>query len=555
VVTNVERSELGEPWAENRRTVDGAEWKALGWQAVQGENHYDWIVIGSGFGGSVSALRLAQKGYRVLVVEQGERFGDQDFARSNWNLKRWMWLPRLGFRGIFRMNFFRHVTVLTGVGVGGGSLVYANTLPSPPAAFYQSPAWAHLGDWKNELAPHYAEVLKMLGAQQVPFQTPADDALSAVARDMHREEHFQKTRVSVYFGEEGQTVPDPYFDGAGPERTGCTRCGACMVGCRGGAKNTLDRNYLHLAENLGTEILPRTVVTAVRQSKPNSVIEVLGRERLGAFRHCQHRWTTDRVVLAGGVLGTTKLLFRMKKSVDGLPRLSEHLGAGVMTNSESLTGVTTLQKDVDHSKGVAIGSVLQTDAQSHLEVVRYPAGSGFFRILMAPYATGKTIFARSVASTAKLFRHPILWIRTYFVRDWAKQTTILLYMRSAEESLRLRPTRLGGLQTVAEKGRGPIANIPEADQLSSAMARKLNGVVGSLLPETLFARPTTAHILGGCGMGADADSGVIDSQHRLFGHPEIMVVDGSALSANPGVNPSLTIAAMAELAMSRIAPK
>lgn len=511
----------------------------------------------------MSALRLAEKGYSVLVLEQGKEYAAADFAKSNWNLKRWMWRPRLGMRGIFRMTFFRHVTVLSGVGVGGGSLVYANTLPSPQDAFYQTPGWAELADWKAELAPHYEMALKMLGANAVPFETPADHALQAVAAEIDRDREYRPARVGVYFGEEGVTVPDPYFDGDGPPRTGCTRCGACMVGCREGAKNTLDRNYLYLARKLGAEVMAETTVTAVRPGSSSSQAEgmdasfpttVEAIQRVGTLRNKRLKFTADRVIFAGGVMGSVDLLLKMKADPKGMPNLSSRLGERVRTNSESLLGVSTVGEP-DHSKGVAIGGVLHVDERTSLETVRFPAGSGLFRLLMAPHGDGSNAWKRFVNVAAQLVRRPLRWFRAYAVRDWAKQTVILLYMQSEEETMRLRRGRLGGMQTVVQSGRGPTATMPGATDLSRRMAAKLGGVVGCLLPETLFSRPTTAHILGGCPMGVDADNGVIDAEHRLFGYPQHLVIDGSAVSANPGVNPSLTITALAERAMSKIPAK
>ena len=523
--------------------------------------HYDWIVIGSGFGGSVSALRLAQKGYSVLVLEQGKEYAAKDFAKSNWNLKRWMWRPSLGMRGIFRMTFFRHVTVLSGVGVGGGSLVYANTLPSPQDAFYSAPGWGELTDWKSELAPHYQTALQMLGANEVPFETRSDQALKEVAEEIGRGDEFRPARVAVWFGEEGVTVPDPYFDGEGPDRTGCTRCGACMVGCREGAKNTLDRNYLYLARKLGVEVLSETTVTAVRPGsaaadgeKAASPTTVEAVQRLGFLRKKQLRFTADRVVFAGGVLGSVDLLLKMKADANGMPDLSDRLGERVRTNSESLLGVSALGEE-DHSKGVAIGGVLHVDQRTSLETVRFPAGSGLFRLLMAPHGMGSKAWKRMVSVILQLASRPLRWLRAYAVRDWAKQTVILLYMQSEEETMRLRRSRLSGMQTEVQSGRGPTAFMPGAADLSRRMAARLGGVVGCLLPETLFSRPTTAHILGGCAMGTCASSGVIDVDHKLFGYPQHLVIDGSAVSANPGVNPSLTITAMAERAMSKVPPK
>ena len=520
----------------------------------QEREHYDWIVVGSGFGGSVSALRLAQKGYSVLVLEQGRRFRDQDFAKSNWNLRRWLWLPWLGCRGILRMTFFRHMTVLSGVGVGGGSLVYANTLPTPGDSFFDSASWSSLADWKRELAPHYATALKMLGATSVPFSTPADEALGAVAKDLDLEDQHHPARVSVWFGEEGVTVPDPYFDGEGPERTGCIRCGACMVGCRHGAKNSLTFNYLYMAEKLGVRVDADTRVTAVHQPQEGGGITVEARTRRPFGLPRRRKIQADRVVLAGGVLGTLPLLLSMGKNKGGLPRLSQHLGHSVRTNCESLTGVQTLDMSVDHSKGVAIGSILHLDGGTHLETVRYPSGSGFFRLMLGPMGLGKNMLTRGADMLRRLLRSPVRWFRIYTVADWARSTVILLYMKSHAETLTLKLGRLGGLRSMSNDGPGPTADMPEADDLGRRMGEKLDGEVGTLFTQSLLGKPTTAHILGGCAMGATAQDGVIDSSHRLFGHPEIMVVDGSAISANPGVNPSLTITALAERAMEQVPP-
>ncbi|HIG86386.1 MAG TPA: GMC family oxidoreductase [Planctomycetes bacterium] len=521
--------------------------------ASKGEReHYDWIIVGSGFGGSVSALRLAQKGYSVLVLEQGRRFRDEDFARSNWNLRRWLWLPWLGCRGILRLTFFRHMTVLSGVGVGGGSLVYANTLPTPSDSFFESSSWSGLADWKSELAPHYETALRMLGAAEVPFSTPADEALAAVAADLGLADQHHPARVGVWFGEPGVTVPDPYLGGEGPPRTGCIRCGACMVGCRHGAKNSLPHNYLHLAEKLGVRVQADTRVTAVKQAKARERVTLETRVRRWGGFFSTRSYSADRVVMAGGVLGTLPLLLSMAGREQGLPQVSDQLGRSVRTNCESLTGVQTFRRGVDHSKGVAIGSILHLDKGTHLETVRYPSGSGFFRLGMAPHGRGRNLFARCRDIVGKVARHPVRWLRAYTVLDWARSTVILLYMKSHPETLTLKLGRLGSLRSRSNDGPGPTADMPQADDLGERMAEKLDGDVGTLVTQTLLGKPTTAHILGGCAMGASSAEGVIDSSHRLFGHPEILVIDGSAVSANPGVNPSLTITALAERAMGLV---
>jgi cholesterol oxidase len=516
----------------------------------------DFAIVGSGFGGSVSALRLAEKGWRVTVLEKGARFRPEDFPKSNWQLPKWLWLPGVGFRGLFKMTFLEHVTALSGVGVGGGSLVYANTLPVPGDSFFSSPTWASLADWKRELAPHYATAKRMLGTARVPFTSPPDEVLRDVARDLGLVDKWQSTDVAVYFGEPGVTVPDPYFGGAGPERTGCTSCGGCMIGCRHGAKNTLDKNYLWFAEKKGARIEADAEVTWVRPLADGGYALTVrrGREPLPFFRRTT-TMTARNVVFAGGVLGTVELLLRLKESPDGLPRLSDRTGDFVRTNSEVLMGVVS-DKDQDLSKGIAIGSILETDEHSHLEPVRYPAGSGFFRLLAMPHAPGDTVVQRFLNAAGFLVKEPLRTLKAWLTPDWAKHTMILLYMRTVDGTLRMRLARglrngfRHALATAPGTGAPAKAWLPEATELARRVEGKLGGFTQSLLTETLLGIPTTAHILGGCCMGETAASGVVDAQNRVFGYEGLWVVDGSSISANPGVNPSLTITALAERAMT-----
>ena len=520
--------------------------------------HYDWIVIGSGFGGSVSALRLAEKGYRVLVLEKGKRFAAADFPKTNWDLRKWMWMPAAGLHGIFQMSFFEHVTILHGVGVGGGSLVYANTLPMPKDAFFKSPAWAHLADWRAELEPHYATARRMLGAEPNPRETTGDRVLREIAKEIGREAHHHPTDVAVFFGEPGRTVADPFFGGEGPDRTGCTFCGACMTGCRVGAKNTLDRNYLYLAEKRGVDVRPETEVTAIRERAGGFVVET--RDTFGGAA-TRRAIAADRVVCAGGVMGTLPLLLKMRDDPAGLPRLSAHLGDFVRTNSEALIGVVTPSRD-DLSEGVAITSILHTDDHSHLEPVRYAAGSGFFRTMVLPHAPGPTVLARLASAARGLTRHPGLWARTLAIRDFARHSQVLLYMRTLEGTLSLRlgrsaytGYRRGVVTKLDDPTSAPQAFMKEATELAERFADKIGGVPMSMLTETLMGTPTTAHILGGACIGASAGEGVVDTRHRAFGYDGLYVIDGSSVSANPGVNPSLTITAMAERAMSFVPVK
>lgn len=513
---------------------------------------WDYVVVGSGFGGSVCGLRLVEKGYRVLMLEKGRRLGEKDFPETNWDLKRWLWLPALGFRGLFKMTFLRHVTVLSGVGVGGGSLVYANTLPVPDDEFFTAPQWAALAEWKRELEPHYQTALRMLGAVTNPNLGPADEVLREIGREIGREESFKPVRVAVYFGEPGKTVPDPYFGGEGPERTGCILCGGCMIGCRHGAKNTLDKNYLWLAEKRGLRIEPDSEVSWVRPVEGGYRIDAL--QGASIFGRKQTSFRARNVIFAGGVLGTVPLLLKLKASEQGLPKLSPRVGTLVRTNSEALLGIVTRKHDLDLSHGIAISSILHTDAHSHLEPVRYPSGSGFFRLLAAPHVAGESAPVRVLRAIAALLRHPLRFLRAYFVRDWARSTMILLFMRTLEGSLRLRLGLGGRLTTALEGGPAPTASMPEATDLARRAEAKLDGFAESMLTETLLGTPTTAHILGGACMGTSSEEGVIDARHRVHGYEGLFVIDGSAVSANPGVNPSLTITALAERAMSLIPP-
>ena len=515
---------------------------------------YDFIIVGSGFGGSVAGLRLVEKGYRVLMLEKGSELTAADFPRTNWNLKRWMWVPWVGFRGLFKMTFFRHVTVLSGVGVGGGSLTYACTHPVPSDSFFTASSWAHLADWKQELQPFYTEAKRMLGVTPVPFETTPDRVISRIAQKRGQPQAHHPTEVAVYFGEPGKTVPDPFFGGRGPERTGCIRCGGCMLGCPHNAKNSLDKNYLHLARQLGMQLHADTEVTALRPL-PGGGYRV---EAMHGSRHgmrAEVAYTAGQVVLSGGVLGTVDLLLSMKADPQGLPNLSDQVGSKVRTNNEALFGVIAPDIEEDLSKGVAIGSIYETDEHSHLEPVRYNSGSGFFRLLMSPHVGGPNAIVRLFRLMTILFRHPIKILKALLVPDLSKKTTILLYMRTLEGTIRLERAWHGGLTTTTEDGPAPQASMPEATELAHAYADEVGGTPFSMATETLFNIPTTAHILGGCAMGTSKETGVIDADHRVHGYEGLYVMDGSAMSANPGVNPSLTITAMAERACSKIPAK
>lgn len=513
---------------------------------------YDYVIIGSGFGGSVSALRLSEKGYKVLVIEKGKWFKKpEDFPKSNWNLRKWLWLPTLGMQGIFKMSFYRHVVALSGVGVGGGSLVYANTLPVPSSPFFNSGHWQGLDDWESVLEPYYAMAKKMLGAERHPYMSKSDKVMLQLAKEIGRESSFDKTDVAVHFGKIGETVPDPYFGGDGPDRTGCNLCGGCMLGCRYNAKNTLDKNYLYLAQQKGAEIMAEHEVT--------DVIPVHKNGTEGYTIHFQNslKWwspkkslKTKGVIFSGGVTGTLGLLLKLKET--HLPHLSDMVGQGVRTNSESLIGVTSFDKSAVFSEGIAIGSIVHLDDNRHLEPVKYSAGSGFWRIFMAPMVSGNNIFVRVFRMCADLVTRPLQNLKLIFVDDWSKRTQILLYMESIDSTLKLVRSWSGRVISKPEKGPLPTAFNPLAQQLANKVETIIHGKAAVMSTESLFGIPTTAHILGGACMGKDAHSGVIDKNNCVFGYKNMMVCDGSMISANPGVNPSLSITAITEYAMSKI---
>ena len=518
------------------------------------ELSYDYIVIGSGFGGSVAALRLSEKGYKVLVVEKGKWFRNaNDFPKSNWNLRKWFWLPAVGMRGIFKMTFYRHVVALSGVGVGGGSLVYANTLAVPERPFFNTGNWYGLLNWEEELKPYYDIGARMLGASPHPYMSRNDQVMEQLSKS-EAGTTFEKTKVAVYFGEEGVTVDDPYFNGQGPNRTGCNQCGGCMVGCRYNAKNTLDKNYLHLAQLLGAKIVAEREVTYVKPQNEDgsSGYEVTMQNSFGWFKKTS-KVHTQGIIFAGGVTGTVPLLLKLKSGA--LSGLSEQVGCGIRTNSESLIGVTTFDKSKDFSEGIAIGSIVQVDENRHMEPVKYPAGSGLFRLLMAPMISGKGVMIRLLKMMKEIILHPYDYFRVFFTDDWSKRTMILLYMESIDSTLKMVKSAFGFSNTQKESGHPPTAFNPKAQHLAQKVEKIINGKAMVLNTEAIFGIPTTAHILGGACMGKDAHSGVIDQNNKVFNYANMYVCDGSMISANPGVNPSLSILAISERAMSQIKPK
>lgn len=509
----------------------------------------DVAVVGSGFGGSVTALRLTEKNYRVRVLEAGKRWTPDTLPHTSWSLRDYLWFPRLGLTGIQRFTLLKDVMVAHGVAVGGGSVVYANTLYEPLPRYFTDPAWADITDWRAETAPFYDQAKRMLGVTTTPFITRPDRILAEVADELGVGDTHHPTDVGVYFGTPGRTVPDPYFGGAGPERTGCIRCGDCMVGCKHGAKNSLDANYLHLAERAGAEIVPERLVVDL-EPLPGGGWRVTHRRSTGWSRRGSTTFTAGQVVLSGGALGTQKLLFRLRER-GRLPALSPRLGELTRTNSEAITVATADEVGEGLSTGVAIGSSIHPDEHTHMEVVRYGAGSNFAYSLATTMVDGGGRLPRPVRFALTALRHPVRFLRSLSTRRWSERSIILLTMQSLDNSLRTRLARgpFGGhLTTGPGHGEPNPTWLPQANDVTRRIAAKLGGrAMGSIFEATMDV-PTTAHIIGGCPIGETPEQGVVDPYQRVHGHPGLSVADGSVITANLGVNPSLSITAMAERA-------
>lgn len=516
---------------------------------------YDYIIVGSGFGGAVSALRLSEKGYKVLVVEKGKWYHAKDFPKTNWNFRKWLWMSKIRFFGIMKLTIFKHIAVLSGTGFGGGSLVYANILPIPKSTFFKTGSWSKLHDWENELAPYYKEALKMLGATKTPKLFDGDIGLKKVAQKLNIEDKFDATNVAVYFGEENVTKADPYFEGMGPERTGCNFCGACMTGCRNNSKNTLDKNYLYLAQHYGAKILAENEVydvSPITTENGTNGYEVSIKTSTKLIRK-KKKIRSKAVVFSGGVLGTIKLLLKLKTT--SLPNISDRLGQDIRTNNETLVSVSSLEKDKNYSKGLAIGSILDTDENSHLEAVRYAEGSNAWKLLHLPYVTGSNVFYRLAKVLVALIKSPIKYFNIYVVNSWAKKTIVLLFMQTLDSTLKFKINGFGFMTSTVNSGKKPTPFIKESDELVKAYSKATNGVSTSFALETLAGIPSTAHILGGAVMGETPSEGVIDKNNKVFCYKNLYIIDGAMISANPGVNPSLSITAIAERAMAQIPTK
>jgi len=515
-----------------------------------GGRDFDVVVIGSGFGGSVSALRLTEKGYQVCVIEAGRRFQDKDFPKTSWRISKFLYLPKLGLRGIQRIHALPDVLVLAGAGVGGGSLVYANTLYIPPDSYFNDPQWSAITDWKSELLPWYDQASRMLGVTENPFFSPSDAAMKEAAIEMGVGHTFKMAPLGVYFGEgSGVKAADPFFGGVGPERTGCIQCGACMTGCRNNAKNTLPKNYLGLAEKAGAQVVPEYTVYKI-QELANGTWKIHARKSSAWFGG-RKVFTANQVIVSAGTYNTQKLLHRMKGE-GVLPKLSSALGKLSRTNSEALTGALMPNSDIDYSQGSAITSSFFPDEHTHVEPVRYGIGSNLMGMLQTVMTAGATPKIRRRQWLKTVIRHPNLLLRVLDVRKWSQRTVIALVMQNVDSSVRvyLKRSIFGSRLTSENDATKPNATyIPAANEVVRHIAQKRGGIVGGHVGD-LIGAPFTAHFVGGCVVGASSHEGVIDAYHRVWGYPTLHVVDGAAVTANLGVNPSLTITAQAERAMS-----
>jgi cholesterol oxidase len=530
---------------------------------------FDFVVIGSGFGGSVSAMRLTEKGYSVLVMERGKRFRDEDFPKTNWNVRKYLWLPAARCFGILQISTFKDVFVLHGSGVGGGSLGYATVLVQPTGETFAEPGWRQPIEWGKALSPYYDLARRMLGVTPNPRLWPADHLLKEIADEWKQGHTFHPTDVGIFFGNpghEGEEVPDPFFGGEGPARRACKQCGGCMVGCRYNAKNTLDKNYLYLAEKWGAEVRPECLVEDIRPleaGQPDEArYEVAYRSSTAWLKGPEHRVRGRNVIVAAGALGTLRLLLRCREITGSLPKISPRLGDLVRTNSESLTGVVSRKKDVDFSEGIAITSIFHADEVTTVEPVRYPRGSSLMRLLSGPFLEkGDPALIRMVKTLGEVLRHPLDFLQTHVLADWAQRTTILLVMQNVDNRVKMRLGRSlftlfkRNLVSQPDDDKRIQGKLEIAHRVTRTMAEKIGAIPAGSITEGLLNVSMTAHIMGGCPIGADAQSGVVDMDFQVHGYPGLYVLDGSIIPANPGVNPGLTITAMTEFAMDRVPAK
>jgi cholesterol oxidase len=531
---------------------------------------YDYVIIGSGFGGSVSAMRLTEKGYSVLVLEKGKRFEDKDFAKSNWQYWKYLWLPALRGHGIMQISLLKGVMVLHGAGVGGGSLGYANVLEVPTDETFATPAWNQNVKWGEALKCHYETAKKMLGVSRNPKLWKADLLLKEMAEERGMGHTFRATDVGAYFGESGVTVPDPFFGGEGPDRAGCQHCGGCMVGCRHNAKNTLPKNYLYFAEKRGAKVMAEVEVTDVKpltvdseqltvnHQPPTANYAVTYRDSTKLFKQTQTVHAKN-VIFSAGVMGTMKLLLNLRDVKRSLPKLSAKLGTMVRTNSEGLLGSVARTSDINYSEGVSISSIYNHDEMTRIEPVRYPDGSSLMRFLAAPLIDNNVnVPMRILKFFGWALTHPIDFAKALFLPGWAHNVTILLVMQHADNRMRFRIGRSlftlfrTGMVADEEPGYEINAQVKGSHEVTREFAKRINGVALGSVGENLLGLPTTAHILGGAPIGKNSEEGVVDEGFAVHNYEGMYIIDGSIMPANPGVNPSLTITALAEYAMSKI---
>ncbi len=523
---------------------------------------YDYVIIGSGFGGSVSAMRLTEKGYSVLVLEKGKRFEDKDFAKSNWQYWKYVWMPAVRAHGILQISILKGLMVLHGAGVGGGSLGYANVLEIPTDETFATPAWNQTAKWGDLLKPHYATAQKMLGAARNPQLWKADDLLKQIAEERGMGHTFRATDVGAYFGKAGITVPDPFFGGEGPERAGCLQCGGCMVGCRYNAKNTLPKNYLYFAEKNGAEVKAEVEVINVERSTLNVArYQVTYQDSTKLFKRTQ-TVHANNVIFSGGVMGTMKLLLNLRDVKRSLPKLSGRLGHMVRTNSEALMGSVARKSNINYSEGVSISSIYNHDEITRIEPVRYPDGSSLMRFITAPLIdTNVSVPMRLLKYFWWILTHPIDFLKALVLPGWAHNVTILLVMQHADNRMRFRSGRSfftlfrTGMVADEEPGYEIGAQVKGSHELTRDFAARTNGIPLGSIGENLLGLPTTAHILGGAPIGKNAEEGVVDENFAVHNYEGMYIIDGSIMPANPGVNPSLTITALAEYAMSKVGKK
>jgi cholesterol oxidase len=515
---------------------------------------YDYIVIGSGFGGSVASLRLVEKGYKVLTLEQGKRFNPSDFPKTNWNLPKYLWVPSLRLFGFQKLSFYSTASILSGTGVGGGSLVYANTLYVPPDEFFSNPSWQRFGNWKKLLEPYFDRASFMLGRKVYSKLNKEDLVLREVAREMNCEDSFETVNVGVNIDNSDEEC-DPYFNGLGPVRKNCIECGGCMVGCRENAKNTLDRNYLWFAEKLGLELVPKT--KACKISFDGTLYSIETKRITSFFPRKRKIFKSKGIIIAGGTLGTLDLLLRQKYGYQTLPLLSDTLGHALRTNSETLSAVSGASEKMNN--GLAITSVFSPDNHTHVEIVKYPDNSNAMKWFFGLSVVGGVSTLQRVGRLSwKTITHPWQFLKTFFNFRWSSGLVIFLVMQSVDNAMRMvwKKTIFGGTIKIDNRGHKKVpAYIPVGQEVMERYAKKVSGVPQNILLEVLFDRPTTAHILGGCPMSESPETGVVNSDLKVHGYPDFYITDGSVIQGNIGVNPSLTITASAEYAMDKIPRK